>query len=300
VQLLPFMEESTVYDKLAQNVGTARLGKLQDAAFPTTPANAPTQNPGTAPSATNPVIWATKLGGMVCPSHPGEEDVAKFGNIPGYTPEQKVATGNYMALAASHYRSQPAGHLESAGNPSSAGSPGGGKDCASGAYCGNGALVFPGVVNGKVQKTGLGMQAMQADGTSKTAMICESREEVLTSWYSGLASYVVGHWPNTANTNYPGGPSPFPTTGVAYWVCPNATCDTALNKGDPKVTTTSKYYMNTNPHGNFRNWGPSSRHPGVVIHGYADSHSEGINETIDKDVYFHIITRSGREVDNPQ
>jgi hypothetical protein len=38
----------------------------------------------------------------------------------------------------------------------------------------------------------------------------------------------------------------------------------------------------------------------VVIHGYADSHSEGINETIDKDVYFHIITRSGREVDNPQ
>src|SRR4051794_5788530 len=33
VQILPFMEESVIYDKITQGVGTTRLGKLQDAAW---------------------------------------------------------------------------------------------------------------------------------------------------------------------------------------------------------------------------------------------------------------------------
>ena len=45
-----------------------------------------------------------------------------------------------------------------------------------------------------------------------------------------------------------------------------------------------------------RNWGPSSRHPGVVIHGYGDGHTEGINDTIDPTAYIQLVTRGGREV----
>jgi hypothetical protein len=45
-----------------------------------------------------------------------------------------------------------------------------------------------------------------------------------------------------------------------------------------------------------RIWGPSSRHPGVVIHGFGDARATTIEEGIDKNVYMWIITRNGREV----
>lgn len=293
VQILPFMEEGTLYDKLTQTVGTTRLGKLQDAAFASGVSGA-TQQPGSAPSTANPYIFATKISGLVCPSFPGEEDVATS-NFPGWAATggtNKVATGNYMALSATHYYPPSTnGHLES-GLPSAAGSTTG-KNCATGAYCGNGGLPFPGVVGGRVQKLGLGFQSL-SDGTSKVALICESREETLTAWYSGLASYVVGAWPQATG---PQG-STATASNQIFWTC-TGNCDTALNKGDTKNTTT-KYYQATNPHGNARIWGPSSRHPGVVIHGYADAHSESVNDNVDKDVYIHSITRNGREVDNNQ
>jgi hypothetical protein len=217
----------------------------------------------------------------------------------------KVASGNYMALAASHYSNGTSNHLES-GLPTAAASNKG-KDCASGAYCGNGGLPFPGIVGGKVQKTGLGFQSL-SDGTSKVALVTESREETVTSWYSGLASFVVGMMPpTTAGGNAPtsapqGSPATAGNTNI-YWICNNvAGCDTALNKGDTKSDKT-KYYLSTNAYGgnpNSRIWGPSSRHPGTVIHGYADAHTEGLNDAIDKDVYLHLITRNGREVDSAQ
>src|SRR5262249_19994289 len=131
-----------------------------------TGASAPTQSPGTAASTTNPYLFSTKISGLVCPSFPGEEDVPEA-NFPAWGAKggtTKVATGNYMALAATHYNNQPTGHLES-GLPTAATSAG--KNCATTAYCGNGGLPFPGIVGGKVQKLGLGLQSL-SDGTSKT------------------------------------------------------------------------------------------------------------------------------------
>jgi len=295
VQILPFMEENVLYDKITQSTTTGRLGKLQDAAF--VKGNvAATQNPGTAPSATNPYIFATKISTLVCPSFPGEEDVAVSGFGTNWVDTEapaKAATGNYMAIPATHYTQQTSGHLES-GSPTAAGATTG-KNCATGAYCGNGGLPFPGVVGGKVQKLGLGIQSL-SDGTSKVAFVTESREETVTSWYSGLASYVVGARPSMAS---PVG-STANATGQIFWVC-TGTCAAALNVGDTKGVTTN-YYQPTNQHGGnpaVRIWGPSSRHPGSVIHGFADSHSETLNDNIDKDVYLHYITRAGREVDNP-
>jgi len=61
VQILPFMEESVLYDKLTQSNATGtpiRYGKLQDAAFQM---NGPVQTLGTTPGTTNPYIFATKI-----------------------------------------------------------------------------------------------------------------------------------------------------------------------------------------------------------------------------------------------
>jgi hypothetical protein len=304
VQILPFMEENVLYDKLIQQVGTGnpptRRGKLQDAAFPALGTSSPTQNPGTAPNVTtNPLIYATKLAVMVCPSFPGEEEVPVFGQIKANP--HKVGTGNYVAVPSTHYQS--GGDLESGaptGNNATTG-----RSCAQGAYCGNGALPFPGLVGNQVQKLGLGFQSL-SDGTSKVVLVSESREETATSWYSGFASYVVGAWPGAGANNQPRGVQASNTSPV-YWGCPSSVpqCDHALNKGDTKGVKERFYQATTtvpNPHGTGvtadRIWGPSSRHPGVVQHGYADAHAEGVSETIDKDVYLHLITRNGREVDN--
>jgi prepilin-type N-terminal cleavage/methylation domain-containing protein len=309
VLLLPFMEENVVWDKLNQTTTTApvRLGKLRDPAFvtPATALNAPTQNPGTAASAVNPLLYSTKISGFVCPSFPGEEDVAVFGQIPT-TASLKVGSGNYMALASTHFRTSLTTEGLESGLPTSAAAGGGStKHCTTGTYCGNGALPFPiGTATTAPTKRGLGLQSL-SDGTSKTACLTESREEVLTSWYSGAATYVVGAWPNTATSNYPKG-FQTSTTSPWYWSC-TGTCDLAINKGDTKGGK-DKYYLATggtptpavvgNPHPGTtdRVWGPSSRHPGVVIHGFADVHATTVEEGIDKDVYLHMITRNGREV----
>ena len=286
VQLLPFMEENTIWDKLTETK-SPRLGKLRDSAF-ATGTSAPTLNPGVAPSATNLLLYGTKINTLVCPSFPGEEDVT-FAPIPVVAPS-KVGTGNYMAIASTHFQS--GGSLES-GLPAAAGNADG-KNCAAGAFCGNGGLPFPGLISGRVQKIGLGLQSM-SDGTSKVPLVTESREEAKTSWYSGLASYVVGAWPQGAS---PVGIQPA-TNGPIYWGCATTgTCDTALNKGDTKGVTT-KYYQAANPHGGTpaeRIWGPSSRHPSIVLHGFADAHSEAVNEQVDRNTYLQMVTRAGREV----
>jgi hypothetical protein len=127
------------------------------------------------------------------------------------------------------------------------------------------------------------------------AVIAESREENLTSWYSGLASYVAAAMP-PPNGGDPVGEEVAP--GQFTWKCDDRmNCDIALNKGDPRGNNPSKYYQPVSPHGGGpRIWGPSSRHPGVVIHGYADGHVEGINDTIDKDVYLQLVQRNANEV----
>jgi hypothetical protein len=266
VQILPFIEENVIYDKLVQQVGTDRMGRLRDAAF-AKGTMAPTQNPGKAPH-----------------------------NV-------KLGAGNYVALPSTHYTTTPSNHLES-GLPTANNSKNG-KSCAQGAYCGNGGLPFPGTVGGAVQKIGLGFQSL-SDGTSKVALITESREEVITSWYSGLASYVVGAWPQGEQPIGQQVTPPSPGAPV-FWGCAttgNTTCDHALNKGDTKNMKALYYQGSTKatPHAppNDRIWGPSSRHPGVIIHGFADAHAEPVSETIGANQYFAMVTRNGREVDTSQ
>jgi prepilin-type N-terminal cleavage/methylation domain-containing protein len=318
VQILPYMEEAVVYQRLAQsNSGTPKkLGKLRDPAF-----RAAMQltdiSPGKVWSATtNLYLWETKLEVLRCPSYPGEESVPAQGFLPTteINPQSTVAAGNYIAMASTHFTADQ--HLATQ-PPKSAvrASP---NECGTAtapkAYCGNGAIAFPGSTgtgtNARVNTRGYGF-AQLSDGTSKTVLIAETREEKYTSWYSGFAAYGVGAWPNRTDTNR----EPKGTTVAAgantpvVWTFEGTTGDSSLNKGDRKTDTTvvnERWYMRGDDHPHKisgatppgRAWGPSSQHPGVVQHGWGDGRGSAIPDTVDGAVYLHLITRNGRETDS--
>src|SRR4051812_47074004 len=81
-QILPFMEENTIYDKITQAAGTNRLGKFQDAAFEKD-AKGATLTPGAAATnPPNPYIFAQKIASLICPSFPGEDDQTVSASTP--------------------------------------------------------------------------------------------------------------------------------------------------------------------------------------------------------------------------
>lgn len=320
VQLLPYIEEAPLYARITASSQTPfKYGKLRDQAFDSaTSDNICVQTPGLAYNATtNPYNWETKIEVLRCPSFPGEEDVAASGfyAINGGRP----AVGNYIALVATNYRTTNDGDLESSPNPTGATSnPGKGCTVGSTTYCGNGVLVFPGISGGttpanqKITTVGRRMRDM-SDGTSKTVMVTETREERFSSWYSGFASYGVGAWPQRDPPKAPVGTNPTPPQ---WWTFAGTDGEVSLNKGDRKDVAQSasatnpdpqlKFYQakGENPHtgtgmntvnGDSRKWGPSSAHPGVVQHGWGDGRGSAISDGIDGDVYLHLITRNGRE-----
>jgi len=312
VQILPYMEEATLYQRITQQVTAInKRGKLRDAAFDPalhlTDANNTTWN-GTI----NPYEWETKIEVLRCPSYPGEEANAQkngFFSGAGINQSSQIAVCNYICLPATHYLRGGTGIGDLATSPP----PNNGVStatCMGKAYCGNGGIPFPGLVgagnNAKITRRGLGF-AQLSDGTSKTVLVTESREEHYTSWYSGFASYGVGAWPNGADE--PKGTTTTPVT----WTFNGTDGDISLNKGDRKDNTTAypKWYTahgtgvdgKHNPHQGTANspqgrqWGPSSLHPGVVQHGWGDGRGGALADNIDPDVYLHLITRNGRETD---
>jgi hypothetical protein len=322
VQVLPYMEEGTLYARITQSnaTGPTKEGKLRDAAFePLLLLTDLTKPPWNA--TTNPYEWETKIEVLRCPSYAGEDAVPQstsfFAN--GANTASQIAVGNYVCLPATHILKTGTASGDLATAPPTAGQEASATaGCNGKAYCGNGGLPFPGMIgpaanatnSPKITKQGYGF-AQLSDGTSKTILITESREENFTSWYSGFTSYVVGAWPHGVSASAPKGTTGTTGTTPIVWTFANTTPpgDTALNKGDRKDTTDAqaKWYMRAtdNPHmgtGTFtpngRKWGPSSLHPGVVQHGWGDGRGIAIQDTIEPDVYLHLITRNGRETDS--
>ena len=218
----------------------------------------------------------------------------------------ETASGNYVALSATHYPdiSNP---LALATAAPVANQMGANNQCNTGSYCGNGILAFPGTVSNKITKKGYAFRSM-SDGTSKTTVFTESREQDFSSWYSGLSSYVTGvgvnRGANVANQQVPVGVQANSNTSLYQrgWTFNIANREglAAINQGSNKSTTDeqNKYYARANqwPHnGQARRWGPSSLHPGVAIHGFGDGHSSPLQENIDGDLYLALITRNGGE-----
>ncbi|MEX2170496.1 MAG: DUF1559 domain-containing protein [Pirellulales bacterium] len=296
-QLLPFMEENPLYNKLAD---AASSNKLQNNAYNSkdTVDKERTQNPPLIHNQqTNPYIWEAKIGPLVCASFPGDEDVVAFGVAPSkFAPPSRAASGTYIAIASTHYVESPVGGLRTTASATPAD-----PSCTSGAYCGNGAIVFPGVTGGRVTAKGHGIRSL-SDGTSKTAMVGESREDVHSSWYNALASYGVAIWPQSTM------PVLNTTAGAnngTWWCTATPNCAVSLNQGETREGTTDfdkKHYQpktgtGKNPHGTLaRKWGPSSNHSGVVQHAFADGHAKSLGQDIAPETYMALVTRNGREV----
>ena len=134
--------------------------------------------------------------------------------------------------------------------------------------------------------------ARMSDGTSKTAILCETKEGApnpasggtttyIASWWNPTHVYVVGYAPSVSTTA--------PANFAAITASANTT--TAINYG-PSATSTQVYQSSTPA----RNYGPSSDHTGgIVIHGMGDGSVQEVTEAVESARYYAAITARGSE-----
>ncbi len=281
VFLLPFVEENTLYDRIVDSSTNF------------------TADAFTTYTGLDNQYFQQQLPNLLCPSFDGDETAGASSAL------DDTASGNYVALSSSHYFGGSATPEGLAGSPGATNNP-----CAAGSYCGNGMLAFPGLVSGRITKRGYNMASM-SDGTSKTAVFSESREQDFNGWFSGLSSYVSGVRPGqgvgrsgavgVATAQSAQADTSAGRAGTWSFVLANRDGLGAINQGSNKSGTAEelKFYANAAQHAHgaeSRRWGPSSLHPGVAIHGFGDGHSQPIQENVDGDIYMHAITRGGGEV----
>jgi hypothetical protein len=158
-----------------------------------------------------------------------------------------------------------------------------------------------------ITQNGVKMGEIQSgDGTSKTVIICESREKRYNAWMDGSAAWVIGFKTNACGTGctpVTGEVKDGVVNGTGIQVANDRTTQCqdprshALNFGPPLPMGATDYLTagGQGPGASAnREWGPSSEHTGsIIIHCFADDHCKAIPETIDASVYFHMITRRG-------
>jgi prepilin-type N-terminal cleavage/methylation domain-containing protein len=334
VQILPFMEQTAIYNQIYNcPIGTTPSKLLGGPVVGTTALRV---GGAAAPA---PFLISMQVETFKCPSFPGADESKLT------VATAKPAVGNYVALAATHYNLDGAGtgvNMATDGTESSLAAatlydsrPGGRfKQIA-----GNGIIAFwqiPGTqattatgatatdaANTNFTKVRGTSQASIRDGTSSTIWFTESREESYTSWMSGYCSYVVGADPNGPGTKVQKVNNVGALAVVAGqplmlgWLATDTLGQTALNVGnnikranpsgdqaaEGAATGQAYFYAKPFPHlvaagGSLNRWfGPSSQHAGgVVLHGFADGHGSSIAETVDRNTYLRLITRAGQEV----
>jgi prepilin-type N-terminal cleavage/methylation domain-containing protein len=315
VQILPYMEEKPLYDRIAGASAGKKIGKLKDPAFLAKNHTADLANAWKSSAPVNPYDWETKIPVLLCPSYAGEDTVSStlLDTTASADPASVVAASNYIVLPSTHYFAD--GSLATGAPVASAAGAAATNGCGTAAapksYCGNGGIPFPGATGATTtsQITRLGNSfASFSDGTSKTILLTESREDKYTSWYSGWTSYGVGAWPTHGEPK--GSVQVTGSTAPVTWTFAASTDgDSSINKGDKTNDTTlgpQKWYQTSakNPHKSSkdtvgaRKWGPSSLHPGVVQAGWGDGRGAILNDNTDGDVVLHLITRNGRETDS--
>ena len=268
--------------------------------------------------------WQVQIDAYICPSYPGDylvKNGAMYGN-PAAT--RQPAVGNYIALPSTHFNDDG---VQAASD---------GSDAPTGAIfesyqfnrdvikatCGNGVIAFAGntatrgddvnsrsVFDYNGPTGGVKFSAIR-DGTSSTLMFAESREERFASWISGLSMWAVAARPGGASLTPPSvvvkdilqENNPVPV----YLYFQDGTGASTLNVGNDvkrnggfNAAPNEFFYQAVSTHApneEKRQWGPSSAHPGSVLHAWADAHGTSIDETIDDIVYLHLVTRAGNEI----
>ena len=123
------------------------------------------------------------------------------------------------------------------------------------------------------------------DGSSKTLMVTETREEGYSSWYDGTVGWVVMADPNGAAPVLDA-ESPF------YTASGSSSLDVGPMNGE------SKQYLPQAMIPNFAtdwSWGPSSFHDGLIMVGVADASARALSIDIDPTVLLRLTTHNGRE-----
>lgn len=330
VQLLPFMEQQTLYQRIASfPIGGAQSKLLAGPVTGASPAGV-LVDPAVATS----FVWRQQIDTLKCPSFPGADESKN-----NYAQATRQAAGNYVAIVATHFNIDGG-----AGGKDPVATAGTLYDSRPSAatykqLAGNGCIPFwqmtaPADTTQIFTKVrGVTQAGIQnGDGTSNTVWFTESRDENWTGWVSGYTAWVVGADPDgpkgtgiqkitpdgKANVNPAGVTTPL----VLGWLNSDTNGQTALNVGsqvkraggstatDPSpgaITDTTKqayFYQKVNPFAGTvgvtdasRWYGPSSAHSGdIVLHGYADAHGKGVQANVDRNVYLWLITRAGREV----
>jgi hypothetical protein len=174
----------------------------------------------------------------------------------------------------------------------------------------NGVIVPP--VNSSSQGTAL---RSITDGTSKTIVVSESKEQIVSSWFDGTTSYVVAiplcsspslnnqsSMPNTYCVQPQRISSAGTTTGTNittfFWQFTPANPGlSALNYGNKanSLYFNSGFLFPVNMAITAWEFGPSSDHSGIVLHAFGDAHVQSIDQAIDPTLYLQLCTRAGKE-----
>jgi prepilin-type N-terminal cleavage/methylation domain-containing protein len=263
VQCLPFMEEEVLYQQIA---------KASDNFTRTAFHPAVVRIPGDITTH----CAAVQVGFLKCPSFAGEVIAQDPYQMDGV----EIAGGNYVAVSAATRGTTLGSNYVDDHDPQRGGT-----------------------IISKLNNDFRGLKIRElTDGTSKTIIIAESKAERYSSWYSGQSTWVIGFKPDEDMRNVlamqPDGYWGINQTGAAN-------SQTALNHGRNLILTPNDIaqfgengppWYATRFKGEPRDWGPSSDHGGgVVIHSYADGHTQALADSTDATLYYRLITRAGNE-----
>lgn len=123
--------------------------------------------------------------------------------------------------------------------------------------------------------------------STQTIATCETIEEDYAAWIDGSTACLFAFdEQNAPATKLAKGP-PAVVFYPAADVKKNLTI-TALNNWHPKTKRYASVWGKMQ-------WGPSSEHPGVVVHSFLDAHTTAISEDIDPVVFKGMVTRTAKD-----
>ncbi len=257
VPLLPFVDQQALYDALQRTTDGFRRTAFD-----------PALTLDTVQPSRHPATIALRL--LACPSYAGPRTAQAKDNY-GLPANSRVSAGNYVALSAATRGSRTVGIVDDA------------------------APELGGIIISRRQPGDSGVRGEQVvDGASHTLLLCETKQEVYSSWFSGQSAWVVGFPPDTPPE------LELATDGQLHVAqSPSGSQPTSLNYGRPYQTDDASLappWYATELAGENRDWGPSSNHRGgIVMHAFADGHTQELVDKIDATVYFRLITRAGEE-----
>ena len=256
VYVLPFIEESSLYDGLS--AATGRFGR---GAYPFQP-SLPGTAGGHASQVPIPLLGCPSYAGLPVVVGAAGSSLRSLSTYDGSSPFPNIAITNYKAMAGVASQGKLASLADNGGLP----------------------LKGPKTVNpdtDDLPTLGLDIDGLR-DGTSSTILLSESREGANSAWIDGMQTFVVALADDSVAT---------PTLEGKSWNLGQAKL--SLGYGPTKAEPT-RTCLALGPRGTLGNsaWGPSSDHPGLVTTGFADGHVTMLATDTDPTVYLGLVTRA--------